>query len=640
MAQEKSKSRSSMFFNKKSKKPSKSTSSASSKSAPSDDHGFNGGDPFTETVDFQHMGDKEVDKRFEQLLDDMNLTEEKKAPLRSKDGVFRRQMLQMHVRGVTKSKGGELDTPQAFIISLMDPDLKGGKRLQVLEALRVSLTSKPVSWVKEFGERGLNAILRNLTYCCDNTSERRSTYECVRCLKAFMNNKFGLMSILDHEEALTIMSRTVDPSDPPTMLEAVRLLAAMCLVPPNGHEKVLEGLTVCGEIRSQERFVPIISGLAMRDNPAMQVACIQVVNAIVFTPDDIDFRMHLRNEFMRTGLIDLLEWLDNQEDEELKTHVKIFHEHKEEDQEEFSHRYDNISMEIEYPFKQFQKRILQFYFIYLAQLLLLRSVGNTVAEPYFLSILQHLLLIRDDIFARPQYYKLIEECITQIVLHRSGCDPDFRQTKRFDIDVEPLLVSLSDRSKFEDPGEISIADMTAKLDTALTAKQESEAKATSLESKVQQYELELTQLKEKISQSFGSSSLFVIMFHLFHTDQSRYWSKHQRSTRKRAWRRCRRAGSSPTSTTTRRRATPTSSTPTTPSPTWNGATASSAPTTTPRRGSASSTPSTWHGSPRSARHGSTTTTWCIFSPFKCASPWHGTKEKIYYHSSDQEIKLE
>nr|ALX18036.1 diaphanous-related formin [Lymnaea stagnalis] len=431
------------------------------------------------------MGDNEVDQQFEQLLDDMNLTEEKKAPLRSKDQSFRRQMLQMHVRGVNKSKGGELDTPQEFINSLMDPDLKGSKRLQVLEALRVSLTSKPVSWVKEFGERGLNAILRNLTYCADNISEQRSTYECVRCLKAFMNNKFGLMSILDHEEALTIMSMTLYPSDPSTMLEAVRLLAAMCLVPPNGHEKVLEGLTVCGEIRNQERFVPIISGLAMSDNPAMQVACIQVVNAIVFTPDDIDFRMHLRNEFMRTGLLDLLESLDNQEDEELRTHVKIFHEHKEEDQEEFSHRYDNITMEFEDPTACFQ--------------LLLSSVGNTVAEPYFLSILQHLLLIRDDIYARPQYYKLIEECITQIILHRSGCDPDFRQTKRFDIDVEPLL----NRSKFEDPGEISLADMTVKLDNALTAKQESAAKAISLESKVQQYELELTQLKEKINQGIG-----------------------------------------------------------------------------------------------------------------------------------------
>ena len=46
--------------------------------------------------------------------------------------------------------------------------------------------------------------------------------------------QFGLKQILDHEEALTILSRTVDPADPPTMLEAVRLLAAVCLVQPNG----------------------------------------------------------------------------------------------------------------------------------------------------------------------------------------------------------------------------------------------------------------------------------------------------------------------------------------------------------------------------------------------------------------------
>lgn len=39
---------------------------------------------------------------------------------------------------------------------------------------------------------------------------------------------------------------------------------------------------------------------------------------------------------------------------------------------------------------------------------------------------------------RPQYYKLIEECISQIVLHRGGIDPDFGH-KRIDIDVEPLI---------------------------------------------------------------------------------------------------------------------------------------------------------------------------------------------------------
>jgi len=40
---------------------------------------------------------------------------------------------------------------------------------------------------------------------------------------------------------------------------------------------------------------------------------------------------------------------------------------------------------------------------------------------------------------RPLYFQLIEECVTQIVLHKNGVDPDFRRTKRFDIDVEPLI---------------------------------------------------------------------------------------------------------------------------------------------------------------------------------------------------------
>ena len=42
---------------------------------------------------------------------------------------------------------------------------------------------------------------------------------------------------------------------------------------------------------------------------------------------------------------------------------------------------------------------------------------------------------------RPQYYKLIEECISQIVLHRGGIDPDFA-SKRMEIDVEPLIGEL------------------------------------------------------------------------------------------------------------------------------------------------------------------------------------------------------
>jgi len=39
----------------------------------------------------------------------------------------------------------------------------------------------------------------------------------------------------------------------------------------------------------------------------MQTACLQLINAIVSTPDELDFRLHLRNEFLRSGLADALQ---------------------------------------------------------------------------------------------------------------------------------------------------------------------------------------------------------------------------------------------------------------------------------------------------------------------------------------------
>ncbi len=39
---------------------------------------------------------------------------------------------------------------------------------------------------------------------------------------------------------------------------------------------------------------------------------------------------------------------------------------------------------------------------------------------------------------RPQYYKLIDECTAQIVLHRNGCDPDFK-CRKFELEVGHMI---------------------------------------------------------------------------------------------------------------------------------------------------------------------------------------------------------
>lgn len=40
---------------------------------------------------------------------------------------------------------------------------------------------------------------------------------------------------------------------------------------------------------------------------------------------------------------------------------------------------------------------------------------------------------------RQQYFKLIDECVSQIVLHRDGMDPDFTYRKRLDLDLTEFV---------------------------------------------------------------------------------------------------------------------------------------------------------------------------------------------------------
>jgi len=50
--------------------------------------------------------------------------------------------------------------------------------------------------------------------------------------------QYGLLQFIGHDEAMTILCRFVDSRDPASMLEAMKLLAAVCLVPPDGLDSV------------------------------------------------------------------------------------------------------------------------------------------------------------------------------------------------------------------------------------------------------------------------------------------------------------------------------------------------------------------------------------------------------------------
>ena len=149
-----------------------------------------------------------------------------------------------------------------------------------------------------------------------------------------------------------------------------------------------------------------------------------MINALISTPDDLDFRLHLRNEIIREGFAEALPGLREMDQEDLNRQLDIFDEHKEDDAVEFQHRYNDIALHMEDIDEVFS--------------VLKNIVQDTPSETQLLSILQHLLLIRDDVFARPQYFKLIHECVSQIVLQKSGVDPDF-SARKLQIDVDNLI---------------------------------------------------------------------------------------------------------------------------------------------------------------------------------------------------------
>lgn len=86
-----------------------------------------------------------------------------------------------------------------------------------------------------------------------------------------MNNTVGIKEMLAHHEALTIVARSLEPTKPSVMSEAVKLLGAVCLISSDSHKKVLDAITMNGEFKGRERFLPIIQGLMNKKNENLRV---------------------------------------------------------------------------------------------------------------------------------------------------------------------------------------------------------------------------------------------------------------------------------------------------------------------------------------------------------------------------------
>lgn len=111
-----------------------------------------------------HMSDAQVERAFEKMLDDMNLTEDKKVPLRRKKVKQKREMLKLHYKGSVQQTRLKFTTASDYVTYLRSHRHVGRDGLaKCLEGLKISLSNNPIPWVLEFGEHGgLDIILEFL----------------------------------------------------------------------------------------------------------------------------------------------------------------------------------------------------------------------------------------------------------------------------------------------------------------------------------------------------------------------------------------------------------------------------------------------------------------------------------------------
>ncbi|XP_029367824.1 protein diaphanous homolog 1 isoform X1 [Echeneis naucrates] len=436
--------------------------------------------------------DEYVLELFEQMLVDMNLNEEKQQPLRAKDIMIKREMVSQYLHTSKAGQNQKESSKSALMyIQELKSDYRDAQFLSVLESLRVSLNNNPVSWVQNFGDEGLALLLNLLRRLQEEKVDYLMTgvkcqHEIIRCLKAFMNNKYGLKSMLESDEGIPLLVRAINPEVPHMMVDAVKLLSAISIlqVPDNLHERVLEAITEEAEKRDIERFQPLIAGMNSH-NIALKGGCMQLINVLISQGEELDFRIHIRSELLRLGLRDLLTEVRTIENEELRVQLSVFDEQAEDDSEDLKTRLDDIRIEMDDVREVFD--------------ILVNTVKDSKAESHFLSLMQHLLLIRTDYFARPQYYKLIDECIAQIVLHKNGADPDFK-CRNLSFNIEGLIDNMVNQTKVE-TSEAKATELGKKLDAELTARHELQVELKKLEGDYEQKLQDLSREKELLASS-------------------------------------------------------------------------------------------------------------------------------------------
>lgn len=386
----------------------------------------------------------ELDRKFMQMVDELGLSREvmlqlppeKKWQLylsKQQDQLTKTNILVEHVQ------------PEVYIERLrqLTNNLKSAAaevadnthNLSVASDLKTALRTQPMSFVLRFIEQnGLESVLDLLHSMNPEVRQSQLHYTLLGCIKALMNNAEGRAHVLAHPTGITIIAQSLKTNNPKIKVLVLEILGAVCLV-PGGHKKVLNAMVHFQHYAMERtRFQTLVLDLAQsldseHDSSNLQTAILSFINAIInykAGEETLEFRMHLRQEFLMLGIAPVINRLHSLGNNNLNKHLDIFELVQMEDEKELAMQLGSV--EIDSNNLQQMVDLLQ------------RKTAHSVASSHLLSIVYHCLLLPVDDPLYPKYWLLIDRLVQQVVLQQEqGVDPD---VSPFSIDVDNVVQQL------------------------------------------------------------------------------------------------------------------------------------------------------------------------------------------------------
>ncbi|MBN3307461.1 FMNL3 protein, partial [Amia calva] len=156
-------------------------------------------------------------------------------------------------------------------------------------------------------------------------SQKDDVHVCIMCLRAVMNYQYGFNLVMSHPHAVNEIALSLNNKNSRTKALVLELLAAVCLV-RGGHEIILSAFDNFKEVcKEKHRFEKLMEYFRCEEgNIDFMVACMQFINIVVHSVEDMNFRVHLQYEFTKLGLDDFLEKSRHTESDKLSVQIQAY----------------------------------------------------------------------------------------------------------------------------------------------------------------------------------------------------------------------------------------------------------------------------------------------------------------------------